>query len=203
MNDIPPPVRLDDDDWKRLAKMVSLPETAREQLERLLGLGRFFVERVSSTPASHAMKKRLSAISEKADSLAADLRGCAGDMDVSAALVEPQVQWASAPAPRLAAHRSLEKHIETVDSLAKWFRAARDRLPDSKKGNKTAEIHKFVADIDWLLRERTGKGLTRGNNPGEGFLRECLDILGFNITTEAAIRKLTSKRNGKVSAENS
>jgi hypothetical protein len=95
------------------------------------------------------------------------------------------------------------KDIEGIESLARKFKAARDRFPGGKKGNKTAAIHDFVTDIDWLLREFTGKGLTRGHNPCEGFLGECLRILGFNVTAEAAIRKLTSKRNGKVSSENS
>jgi hypothetical protein len=201
MNDIPT-FSLTDSDWERLTKIVALPEIAREPLERILGYGRFFVDRASSAPASHAIKERLSALGEKADSLLAELRICAGDVDVSAALVEPQHGWGSAPTPRLAAHRALEKHIETVDSLAKWFMAARDRLPESKRGNKTAAIHDFVTDIDWLLTEQTGQGLTRGDNPRKGFLHECLKILKFNVTAEAMIRKLT-ERKGKVSTENS
>jgi hypothetical protein len=182
-------LRLAEVEWKRLAKIVGLPDAARSDLESILGDGKFLVELQPKLTQPNLTKGAL-----------ANPYGYGSSAEVLMALMgDPTTR-------SLAAFFSLDEHIKHVASLAKWLAVAERRLPAGKRGDKNYGAYIVTGGIDVLLKRFRGedRGLARDkkDDPGEEFLEACLKMIGAKVTAAGMIERLVRER-GKVSPENS
>jgi hypothetical protein len=195
-----------DDKWKRLSEIAGLPDAARPELENILWWGTLLIELDSSSLPPNATRKRLAKMRRRAQGLWDELRNCGPD--VLMALVSPEglkygfdSPWHQ---PRLMRQRQFDKHVQNLDSLVNWLGEAKGRLPAGQTGDKTAAADVVTREIAELLSRHTGHKLTpseKASHPGHDLVVECFRLLKLDIKAMTAIRRLSSKRRGKVPAE--
>jgi hypothetical protein len=199
---------LADEDWRRLATIVALPDAARSDFEKIMRLGKDLAEHETTAPAPSETKKSLRAMRRKAEALHADLRRMSED--VFGALIFPpesseEISWGLYGPTRLGGYRSLVARIENVAQLVDWLKAAEAHTPEGKSGDRTWAAHVVTSEIDVLLRKHNAGaksgGLTPEFGPGAEFLDACFELIGITVTAAAMIKRMAAKRNGKVSAE--
>jgi hypothetical protein len=195
------PLLLSDDNWKRIAGQVGLRDDARPALQQILGYGAFLAKLDSTLVPPNATKMSLQQTRHKAVALRRDLSRCGAD--VFMALMSPEGTeghdasiWMP---PRLTRLRSLDKHVEHLDTLIAWLDDAIRHLPKGKTGNKTMAARVVTTKIDELLMRHGSKyRLTPGvkeSDPGRALLVECFKLLKIETTAPSAIRKLAGERN--------
>lgn len=199
---------LADEDWRRITKIVALPDTARSGLETIVRLGKALADHEFTAPAPSETRKSLRAMRRRAVALHADLRRMSED--VFMALISPpesseEISWGLYEPNRLGGARSLAARIEAVAQLADLLKAAEARTAKGKSGDRTLAAHVVTAEINVLLRKHNAGaksgGLTPEFGPGVEFLDACFDLVGIKVTAAAMIKRMAAKRNGKVSAE--
>jgi hypothetical protein len=210
-----PPWPLKDKDWARLAKIVELPDVARDDLASVLGLGRSLVKIEPTLTPPNVTKKNLAKTRGYAERLLNDLylivdmRRPGAKGEVLMALISPPDDTERPegfhPPAHMSAYQILMKHVECVSSLAKWLALAEQRLPAAKTGDKNFGAYTVTGNIDVLLkRHRGGRGLARDkkDDRGEEFLEACFKIIGVDAKVKAAsmIERLVRDR-GKVSTK--
>lgn len=195
----PRPLPLSNADWKRLSKMAGLQETARPELEGILGMGKFLANLDSTLCPPSETRQRLAKVRQKAEDLLEALRDC--EPDVFMAILDgDNLEFADGaltlPA-RLTRLRLLEDCSSVVRGLAQWLSRAEGMVSRGKPGDKNTGAHVVTRHIDSLLRRHGKPGLTmteKASDPGRDLLEACFDLLEMNVTPMAMIRGLTKHR---------
>ncbi len=199
----PVPLRLAEKEWKRLAEIVGLPDAAREQLEFILGDGKFYQEHEQTSLPPHAIKKELKKTLAQVEALLAGLQRCLANEGVLMALVSPPEGVSGG---RWKAFWAFRDQIAGIQSLSRWLALAEQRTPASRRGNKTTGAYFVAKCVDLLLLEHLGYGLRRdakNGDPGEDFLDACLTAIGATVSAATMIRRIALERSGKVPLEKS
>jgi hypothetical protein len=186
-----------------LTNIVSLPEEARGELQRILEHFKFLVKHEGKLPPNGETKKRLTAMRGKARALLSDLRRAGRRWET---LIPLTYTPAMEGAKRLDGVRAFDEHVAHVESLANWLKAAEDRIRRGKTGDKTRAPLLMTKHIDSFLFNHMKWRLTpsaKSADDGLNFLRECLSIVGSNVKATSLIKRMASERLSKVTSKNS
>jgi hypothetical protein len=213
-------LKLSDEKWESMILLVSLPPSARGELEGILTIAATFLSVDRTLPPPRLTKEKLLDLFRQAKTLERALRTVIlGEGDTLMAMIGPQEEpevarqdkiKQSGPIrrgsqPRLLAFRRLVKHRQNVIELKRWIANAKAGISYGRTGNKTGALHDLTRSLDVFFCKHTGNGFTRTESPNDGrndFLQECLALVGSDVTADAMIRRIKTRK-GKVSAKNS
>jgi hypothetical protein len=210
-------LRLSREEWTRFSNIASLGDSARPELEMILGLGKFMAagDKESNVPSKIrdlVINMNRNARKLRNDLLEFDINVIR--MPIGEAEFHIHLYNESGNIDRIAAiasflHRRqlvLERQAKNLDPLIGWLDWVESEIRRGKTGNKNTAAYWLGREIDGLLRCHTGAHLTpsvKQSDPGRALLAACLKFLGMKIKPQTLIRRVAAERHGKVTSENS
>jgi hypothetical protein len=157
------PHTLSDAQWSDIARYSGLPPDGRLLIGKAIALFRE-VEKAGRFTSSQT-RRQLRELRKETLGVHAKLVEVMANPHAHFALTVPIAKPGTRPEPRLQAQRRLEGHLDNLQRLARWFELAADRVDAMKPGanRKAMNVHWLVGMLDTILKEHTGRKISRSN----------------------------------------
>jgi hypothetical protein len=157
------PHHLTDAQWSDIARYSDLPPEARPLIGKAIALFRE-VEKAGRFTSGQT-RKQLRQLRKETLGVHTKLAEAMANPHAHFALTVPIAKPGTHPEPRLQAQRRLEGHLDNLQRLATWFELAENRVDIMKPGanRKAVNVHWLVGMLDTILKEHTGRKISRSN----------------------------------------